>query len=97
MTAKSVNNNLEATTCVCEKYGVKPLYLFGSRADNFISTLSDLDFFIDYFKDAEVLPKAPFDYFNVLLSLQDITGKKIDVVVKDALKNSYFKKKLRNY
>ena len=84
MTAKKVNNNLEATTCVCEKYGLKPLYQFGSRADNSITASSDLDFLIDYFKDAKVLPKAPFDYFNVLLSLQDITGKKINLVVKDA-------------
>ena len=94
MIANSVNNNLDAIARVCEKYAVKSLYLFGSGADNSITTSSDLDFLIDYFKDAEGLPKAPFDYFDVLFSLQDITGEKIDLVVNDALRNSYFKKSL---
>ena len=94
MIADSVKNNLDSITRICEKYAVKSLYLFGSGADNSITASSDLDFLIDYFKDAEGLPKAPFDYFDVLFSLQDITGKKIDLVVKDALRSSYFKKNL---
>ena len=94
MIADSVKNNLDSIARICEKYAVKSLYLFGSGADNSITTSSDLDFLIDYLKDAEGLPKAPFDYFEALFSLQDITGKKIDLVVKDAVRNSYFKKNL---
>ncbi|MBC7867874.1 MAG: nucleotidyltransferase domain-containing protein [Gloeobacteraceae cyanobacterium ES-bin-316] len=90
----SVANNLNSIILICEKYGVKSLYLFGSTTNKSFSASSDLDFLVDYFKDADGLPKEPFDYFEVLFSLQKATGKKIDLVVEDALRNSYFKKSL---
>jgi uncharacterized protein len=90
MVAKIVEDNLLSIRDICERFGVKSLYLFGSAADNSLKQSSDLDFLVDYFKDLEGLPKAPFDYFDVLFSLQKITGKKIDLVVNDALRNSYF-------
>ena len=94
MIAESVKNNLNNITNICEKYRVKSLYLFGSGTNKSFTTHSDLDFMIDYFKDAEGLPLEPFDYFDVLFSLESITGKKVDLVVKDAIRNSYFKKSL---
>jgi uncharacterized protein len=90
MIADTVKIHLDSITGICEKYGVKSLYLFGSATSESFAPLSDLDFLIDYFKDPEGLPEAPFDYFDILFSLQRITGKKIDLVVKDALRNPYF-------
>lgn len=90
MIADIVKNNLLSIQGICEKFGVKSLHLFGSAANNTLSHISDLDFLVDYFKDSEGLPRAPFDYFDILFSLENITGKKVDLVVKDALRNSYF-------
>jgi predicted nucleotidyltransferase len=70
------------------------LYLFGSATTDNFTKESDLDFLVDYFKDDEGLPKAPFDYFDFLFSLEEITGRKVDLVVNDAVRNSYFKKEM---
>ncbi len=94
MIAESVKNNLSSIFNICERYGVKSLYLFGSATNNSFAQHSDPDFVIDYFKDAEGLALAPFDYFDVLFSLENISDKKVDLVVKDAIRNSYFKKSL---
>ena len=92
--ASIVKNNLDPITEACKKYKVKSLYLFGSATSENFNLESDLDFVVEYFKDAEGLPEAPFDYFDLLFSLEAITGKKIDLVVKEAVRNSYFKKSL---
>ena len=94
MIASIVKNNLSPITEACKKYKVKSLYLFGSATSENFTQESDLDFLIEYFKDAEGMPEAPFDYFDFLFSLENITGKKIDLVVKEAVRNSYFKKSL---
>jgi uncharacterized protein len=90
--APVVENNLDKIIATCEKFGVKSLYLFGSAATKDFTKESDLDFLVEYLKDKEGMPKAPFDYFDLLFSLQDITGKKVDLIVKEAVRNSYFKK-----
>lgn len=87
-------NNLTQINNACIKYHIKSLYLFGSATTDNFTKESDLDFLVDYFKDAEGLPKAPFDYFDFLFSLEEITGRKVDLVVKDAVRNSYFKKEM---
>jgi uncharacterized protein len=92
MIAPVVECNIEKIKATCEKHGVKSLYLFGSATTGDFTTESDLDFLVEYLKDAEGMPQASFDYFDLLFSLQDITGKKIDLVVKEAVRNSYFKK-----
>ena len=76
----------------CLKYQIKTLHLFGSATTESYTPESDLDFLVDFFKDAEGLPKAPFDYFDFLFLQEDITGRKVDLIVKDAVRNSYFKK-----
>lgn len=90
----TIKHNLISINQVCEKYAVKSLYLFGSATNNSFTEKSDLDFLIDYFKDEEGQPKEPFDYFDILFSLENITGRKVDLVVKDAIRNSYFIKSL---
>ncbi len=94
MIAAIVENNLNFIREACKKYKVKSLYLFGSATTENFTPKSDLDFLVEYFKDAEGLPEYPFDYFDLLLSLQNITGKKVDLVIKEAVRNSYFKKSL---
>jgi hypothetical protein len=88
------DKDLILITDACEKYQIKSLYLFGSATTNNFTVKSDLDFLVDYFKDDEGLPKAPFDYFDFLFSLEKITGRKVDLVVQDAVRNSYFKKEM---
>ena len=85
-------NILHKINDACLNYQIKTLHLFGSATTESYTPESDLDFLVDFFKDAEGLPKAPFDYFDFLFLLEDITGRKVDLIVKDAVRNSYFKK-----
>jgi predicted nucleotidyltransferase len=87
-------NNIEKIKMVCKKYQVKSLYLFGSAATGKLSASSDIDFIVDYYKDEEGLPLVPFDYFDLLFSLEDITGLKVDLVVVDAIRNKFFKERV---
>jgi len=87
----AVKNNLEAIYDACKKYHVESLYLFGSGARGEEYNLeSDLDFIFQYKKDNEGLPLYPFDYFDLLFTLEKITGKKVDLVAEEKIKNKYF-------
>lgn len=75
---------------------MKSLYLFGSAATGKFSISSDVDFLVDYYKDKNGLPLVPFDYFDLMFSLEEITGLKVDLVVADAMRNKFFKEKVDN-
>lgn len=96
MIAAIVENNLSSIKEACKKYKVTSLYLFGSATTKDFTSQSDLDFLVEYSKDAEGLPEYPFDYFDFLFLLENITGKKIDLVVKEAVRNRYFKKTIED-
>lgn len=98
-----VKNNLESIYDVCRNMQVKSLYLFGSGArQNEYNSDSDLDFLFQYNKDLEGLPLPPFDYFDLLFALENITGKKVDLVAEEKIRNKFFlervnKEKIRIY
>ncbi|MBS1512943.1 MAG: nucleotidyltransferase domain-containing protein [Bacteroidetes bacterium] len=94
MIANIVQNNLGQIKDACERYNVISLYLFGSAVTEDFKPQSDLDFLVEYAKDKEGLPLYPFDYFDFLFMLEKITGRKVDLVVQEAVRNSYFKKSL---
>lgn len=74
-----VKNNLDKIISACRKMHVKSLYLIGSgaREDDFKND-SDLDFVFQFKKDNKGLHTAVYDYFDLLFTLEEITGKKID-------------------
>lgn len=86
-----VNNNLKDIEETCKIMKVRSLYLFGSaaRGNNFKSN-SDLDFLFSFIKDRQGLPVAGYDYFDLLFKLEEITGRKIDLVAEEKVRNKYF-------
>ena len=78
-----LESNIIKIKKACEFYHVKNLYAFGSAVNGTFTNESDVDFLVDYFKDEEGLPKEPFDYFDFLFSLEDIVGRKVDLVVNE--------------
>lgn len=96
MIVSIIADNIEKIKTVCKKYGVKSLYLFGSAATGKFNPNSDIDFLVDYYKDREGLPVTAFDYFDLLFSLEEITGLKVDLVAADAIRNKFFKEKVDN-
>jgi predicted nucleotidyltransferase len=74
---------------LCRRYRVRALELFGSAAsDRFDPATSDFDFLVDY---EEVSPKEHAAcYFGLLFGLEDLFGRKIDLVEVSAVRNPYF-------
>ena len=74
----------------CERMQLKSLYLFGSASNekNFTKN-SDLDFLYKFKKDKNGLIISEFDYFDLMFSLEEITGKKIDLVAEEKIKNRF--------
>lgn len=89
-----IANNRNKIVDACKKYKVKSLYLFGSAVTENYKHSSDIDFLIDYHKDKDGLPVASFDYFDFLFFLENLTGKKVDLVVSDAVRNKFFKDRI---
>jgi predicted nucleotidyltransferase len=91
----AVKNNLDKIIEACKKMQVHSLYLFGSGArENDFTKESDLDFLFQFEKDAEGLSISEYDYFDLWFLLEKTTGKKVDLVAEEAVRNSYFKKSM---
>ena len=88
-----VKQNLDKIKDACRKMQVKHLYLFGSGSDkNRFTNSSDLDFIFQFINDSSGMPISGFDYFDLLFKLEEITGKKVDLVAEERIKNKYFLK-----
>ena len=75
----------------CRSYGVKSLEVFGSAADGkFDPESSDLDFLVEFLpvNERQIAP----DYFGLLHALEDLFGRKVDLVMDRAIRNPYFRR-----
>lgn len=76
---------------LCEQYHVRSLELFGSAlsAAVFDSAASDLDFLVEF------LPLEPGQradtYFGLREGLEALFGRPVDLVVRKAIRNPYFR------
>jgi uncharacterized protein len=85
-----IEQNLGALLELCRKYDVRRLDLIGSatRAD-FDPSRSDLDFVVE-FNDFTV-SNAADRYLGLLVDLEDLFKRRIDLVSYRAIRNPYFK------
>ena len=75
---------------LCRRYGVRRLDLFGSAAKGtFDADASDLDFLVDF--DNLTVHDAADRYFGLLNDLEDLFGRKVDLVSARAIRNPYFR------
>lgn len=86
-----VKNKMSEILELCKKMQLQSLYLFGSAtSDKDFSKKSDLDFLFKFKKDAQGLPLSGYDYFDLMFDLEKITGKKIDLVAEEKIRNQHF-------
>jgi hypothetical protein len=85
-----IQHNLKPLTQLCHKYNVRRLDLFGSalRSD-FDPAKSDLDFVVEF--NDWVVEDAFDRYFGLMVDLEDLFGRRIDLVSYGAIRNPYFK------
>lgn len=78
-----------AIEALCKKYKIKRLYAFGSVLTTCFNEESDVDFLVDFNKDE--IPNFGDNFFNFLFALEDLFGRKIDLIERAAIQNPYFK------
>ncbi|GHV65937.1 nucleotidyltransferase [Bacteroidia bacterium] len=79
---------------LCHKYGVKKLFAFGSVLTDKFTEQSDVDLIVDF--DKEVVKDYFINYFDLKYSLEDIFGRDVDLLVEQAIRNSYLRKNIEN-
>jgi predicted nucleotidyltransferase len=84
-----IEKNKERIIKLCKQYKVAKLYVFGSVLNNRFSPESDIDFIVD-FNEVSLCDYAD-NYFDFKFSLEDLFGRKIDLLEEKAIKNPYFK------
>jgi predicted nucleotidyltransferase len=84
-----ISDKLDELKVLCERFGVTKLELFGSAATGeFDQSRSDLDFLVE-FERLQTM-NAFHQYFGFRQSLEDLFGRKIDLVDPKAMRNPYF-------
>jgi uncharacterized protein len=75
---------------LCCRYQVRRLEVFGSaaRGDDFDPEKSDIDLLVEF--DSPALEGFARTYFDFQEALQEIVGRKVDLVSRSAIRNLYF-------
>jgi predicted nucleotidyltransferase len=84
-----VADKTQQITGLCKKYRVAKMYLFGSAATAMFNENSDLDFLISFSSDVSLEEYAD-NYFDLMYALEDLFGRKVDLVTEKTLSNPYF-------
>lgn len=85
-----VREKLDDVRALCEKYSVKRLTIFGSAVKGtFDPEKSDLDFVVEFLPGTV---RSGFDdpYFGLLIDLEQILERKVDLVERQGIENPYF-------
>lgn len=84
--------NIDKIVALCKKYKVAKLWVFGSILTPRFNDDSDVDFSVifHYYEIADLF----LTFFDFIDELQQLLGRKIDLVCDDAVTNKYFRKEL---
>ncbi len=86
--APQVQEHLADVVGLCRRFNVRQLDLFGSAAtEHFDPARSDIDLLIAFARSKD--PEAAPPYFEVLAALEDLFGRKVDLVDIRAARNPY--------
>ena len=77
---------------LCNVYSVKSMHVFGSVCTDKFNDNSDIDMLISF--DNLSIDKYTDNYFDLHDKLQDLFGRKIDLLTDKSLSNPYFIKGL---
>ena len=87
-------DNLEQIYALCRKYGDKTLCVFGSILTPRFNENSDVDFSATFYPEEDPLV-AGENFMNLYMDLEDLMGRRIDLVNEANLRNKYFIEELK--
>ncbi|MDE7452490.1 MAG: nucleotidyltransferase domain-containing protein [Paramuribaculum sp.] len=95
---KLIELNIDKIIALCHKYRVAKLWVFGSILTPRFNDNSDVDFSVDF--DSEAIRREGIDwadtFFDFMHELEDVIGRKVDLVCDDSVSNPYFRKQLNS-
>ena len=93
---KLIEMNIDKIIALCRKYKVAKLWVFGSILTPSFDDESDVDFSVNF--DADKINREGLDwadiFFDFMNELEELFGRRIDLVCDDAVKNTVFRKEL---
>ena len=84
-----ITYNLEQIYALCRKYGVKTLSVFGSILTPRFNDNSDVDFSATFYPEEDPLV-AGEKRLQFYMNMEELMGRRIDLVDEECLKNPYF-------
>ena len=84
----SIEAKRDALAELCLQYQVRSLQVIGSAATGKLRADSDLDFLVD-FRPTDSMSLAD-QYFGLLEALEELFGRKVDLLTRRSLRNPYF-------
>ena len=89
---KLIELNMDKIITLCKKYKVAKLWVFGSILTPAFNDDSDVDFSVIFHYDQ--IQDLFLTFFDFIDELQQLLGRKVDLVDETAVKNAYFRKEL---
>jgi predicted nucleotidyltransferase len=89
---KYIDSYISKITTLCKRYKVRKLFVFGSVLTDRFNEQSDIDFVVDFDKDK--VDDYFLNYFDFKYSLEDIFGRKVDLLENQTITNPYLKKNI---
>ena len=89
-----IETNKDQITKLCEKYGVKSLYAFGSVNSSEFKPESDIDLVVDL-NSSDPLEYTD-NYFDLKFELEKLLNRQIDLLENKAIKNPFLRKNIDN-
>ena len=89
---KILTEKLDELIKLCKLFSVKKMHVFGSASTDNFSDTSDIDLLIEF--ENLTIEQYTDNYFELHHKLQDLFGRKIDLLTEKSLSNPYFIKKI---
>lgn len=85
---------MDKIIALCKKYKVAKLWVFGSILTDRFTDESDVDFLVDFEDDKIELLDYADNFFSFIHSIEDVVGRKIDLVVNKNIGNRVFRNEI---
>ena len=93
---KLIELNMDKIIALCKMYKVDKLWVFGSILTDRFNDDSDVDFLVDFEEDKIDLLHYADNFFNLIHAIEDVIGRKIDLVVNKTIRNKVFRNEVNN-
>ncbi|MCW3103587.1 MAG: nucleotidyltransferase [Bacteroidetes bacterium] len=92
MLAPVITDNINQIKALCEQHKVKELFVFGSAVSERFNEQSDVDLVVEFW-EMDINTYAD-NYFDFIEKLENLLGRKVDLITAKYLKNRIFIRRL---